>query len=170
MSETTNPEIEDVIQGAPKEHFARAVDEAKAAAQAFGKQAQDYAGAYQAKVADTAADWTKQAKARSDEALDRAYALAKDGKARASGAILNFGKMVEENASMVDEHVGVAYGDHVRTAGRSLQDFAGQLDSKEFTEMAEDVRAFVRERPGVALGVAAAGGFLLARMFKSSDD
>jgi ElaB/YqjD/DUF883 family membrane-anchored ribosome-binding protein len=170
MSENTTPDIEDVVAGAPKEHFAKAVDSAKAAAQALGKQAQEYAGAYQAKVGDTAADWTKQAKARSDEALDRAFALANDGKAKASGAIQGFGKLVEDNAAAVDEHVGAAYGDYVRTAGRSLQEFAGQLDSKEFSELAEEAREFVRNRPGVAIGIAAASGFLLARMFKGSED
>jgi hypothetical protein len=170
MSETTTPDIESVTAGAPREHFAKAVDSAKAAAQAFGKQAQEYAGAYQAKVGDTAADWSKQAKVRGDEALDRAHALANDGKAKASGAIHGFGKLVEDNATVVDEHVGAAYGDYVRTAGRSMQDFAGHLDSKEFSELAEDAREFIRNRPGVALGIAAAGGFLLARMFKGSED
>jgi hypothetical protein len=170
MSETTTPDIEGVTGGATRDHFSKAVDEAKAAAQALGKQAQEYAGAYQAKMSDTAADWTKQAKVRGDEALDRAYALANDGKAKASSAIHGFGKLVEDNATVVDEHVGVAYGDHVRTAGRSLQDFAGQLDNKEFSELADEALEFVRTRPGVALGIAAASGFLLARMFRGSED
>jgi ElaB/YqjD/DUF883 family membrane-anchored ribosome-binding protein len=170
MSETTTPEVEDVIDGAPKDHFNKAIDEAKAAALALGKQAQDYAGSYQAKFADTAADWTKQAKGRGDEALERAFALANEGKAKASGAILSFGKLVEDNAATVDEHAGVTYGDYVRTAGKSVQDFAGHLDSKEFGEMADEVREFVRASPAVALGIAAASGFVLARLFKGSDD
>jgi hypothetical protein len=168
--EVDGPAVEDVVSGAPKEHFAKAVDEAKAAALALGKQAQDYAGAYQAKFADQTSEWTKQAKSRGDEALDRAFALANEGKTKASGAIQNLGKLVENNASVVDEHVGVTYGDYVRTAGRSVQDFAGQLDSKEFSEIADEVRTFVRDKPAMALGIAAAGGFVLARMFKGSDD
>src|SRR5579871_5879486 len=120
MSETTTPEIEDVVSGAPKDHFAKAVEEAKAAALALGKQAQDYAGAYQAKFTDQAADWTQQAKSRGDDALDRAFAIANEGKSKASGAILSFGKLVEDNATVVDEHVGVTYGDYVRTAGKSV--------------------------------------------------
>jgi hypothetical protein len=170
MSETMTPDINGAGGTAPRDHFSRAVDEAKAAAHAFGRQAQEFAGTYQTKFGDTAADWSKQAKARGDEALDRAFALANDGKAKASGAIHGFGKLVEDNATVVDEHVGVTYGDYVRTAGRSMQDFAGQLDSKEFSELAEEAREFVRTRPGVALGIAAASGFLLARMFKGSED
>jgi ElaB/YqjD/DUF883 family membrane-anchored ribosome-binding protein len=177
MSDTISPEatnassgpaVEDVVSGAPREHFTKAIDEAKAAALALGKQAQDYAGAYQAKFTDQAGEWTKQAKGRSDDVVDRAFSLANEGKARASGAILSLGKLVEDNASVVDEHAGVTYGDYVRTAGKSVQDFAGQLDSKEFTEIADEVREFVRTRPGAALGIAAAGGFVLARMFGGS--
>jgi hypothetical protein len=170
MTDSTTPEVEDVIEGAPKEHFSRAVEEAKAAALALGKQAQDYAGAYQAKFTDQASEWAQQAKGRSDETLDRAFAFASEGKGKASGAIQSLGKLVQDNAGVVDEHVGVTYGDYVRAAGQSVQDFAGQLDSKEFTEIADDIREFVRARPAVALGIAAAGGFVLSRLFKGSDD
>jgi len=167
MVETTTPEFD---TAAPKEHFSKAVDEAKAAAQALGKQAQDYAGAYREKLTQTTSEWTEEAKVRSDDVLDRAFELANEGKTRASSAILGLGKLVEDNAGVVDERVGVAYGDYVRTAGRTIQDVADQLDSKEFSELAEEAREFVRTRPGVAIGIAAAGGFMLARMFKGSKD
>lgn len=155
---------------APRAHFAKAVEEARAGAQLLGKQAQDMANTYRDKLNQTTTDWSSGAKAKSDQTVDRAFQLANDGKARASSAILGLGKMVEENAALVDERVGVQYGDYVRTAGRSIQDVANQFDAKELSELAEDAREFVRTRPGVAIGLAAVGGFMLARMFKGSDD
>ena len=95
--------------------------------------------------------------------------MASEGKTRASGAISSLGKAVEDNAKLVDEQMGVTYGDYMRSAGRSIQHAADRLDAKELTELADEARDFVRSSPGVAIGLAAAGGFMLARLFKGSD-
>ena len=155
---------------ASKNHFAKAVEEAKVGAQLLGKQAQERAEAYRDKLSQTTTDWSSEAKAKGDEAKDRAFVLANDGKAKASGAMSSLGKTVEDNAALVDERIGVKYGDYVRTAGRSMQDAADKLDAKELTDIAEDAREFVRTNPAMAIGMAAFGGFMLSRMFKRSDN
>lgn len=45
------------------------------------------------------------------------------------------------------------------------QDAAAKLDAKELGELGEDAREFVRKSPGLAVGMAAVAGFMLARMF-----
>lgn len=169
MAENTSENLTGESGAEPRAHFAKAIEEARTGAQLAGQQAKDQALAYRDKLGETAATLGEDAKARSDDAIDAALQLANDGKTRASGAIHSLGKLVEDNAAVADERLGVQYGDYVRTAGRSLQDFAQTLDEKEFGELAEDVREFARARPAVAIGIAAAGGFLLSRMFKRSD-
>lgn len=149
-----------------KSHFAKAVDEARAGAQALGKEAQNKAGAYRDKFDQTKTDWSNEARAKSGEAKDRAYQFANEGKAKTSETISSLSKMVEENASKIDETVGSKYGDYARTAARSMQDAATKLDEKTLEDLGEDAREFVRKRPGLAIGMAAVGGFMLARIFK----
>lgn len=146
-----------------KERFARAVEEAKAGAQALGKEAQERAHVYQEKLTSQSSEWTAQAK-------ERAAGLAVEGKARASEAISGIGKLVAENATLIDEKVGAKYGEYARTAAQSLQDTAAKLDSKDLGELADDAKEFVRNSPGLAVGLAAAAGFMLARMLRGSND
>ena len=78
--------------------------------------------------------------------------------------------MVEDNAALIDEKVGLKYGDYARTAARSMQDAATRLDAKELAELGEDAKEFVRKSPGLAIGMAAVAGFMLARLFKGSNE
>ena len=57
-----------------------------------------------------------------------------------------------------------------RTASRSLQDASTRLEQKSVEELSEDARELVRKSPGLAVGIAAVGGFLLARLFRGSND
>jgi hypothetical protein len=165
MAEST---VTDTPTDAAKGHFAKAVEEAKAGAQALGKEAQERADLYREKFAEKSGEWADEAKARGGEARERAADFANQGKAGASRAISGLGKIVEENAPLIDEKVGVKYGDYARTAARSMQDAADRLDAKELAELGEDAKEFVRKSPGLAIGIAAVGGFLLARLFSGS--
>jgi len=153
---------------AAKQRFAKALEEAKAGVSQLGKEAQDRAGAYKEKAAGTGAEWMDDAKAAGTQAKDKAFILANEGKAKASEAISGLSKVVEDNAAMIDEKVGVKYGDYARSAAKGMQDAATKLDSKELGELGEDAKEFVRKSPGTAVAVAAAVGFFFARMFKKS--
>lgn len=146
-----------------KERFAKAIEEAKAGAQALGKEAQERADLYREKVTSQSGEWTSQAK-------EKATNYANEGKAKASEGIAAVGKLVSENAGLIDEKVGVKYGDYARSAAQSLQDVSARLDAKELDELAEDAKEFVRKSPGMAIGIAAVGGFLLARLLRGSND
>lgn len=168
MADSTVTDTPQAGTDAAKGHFAKAVEEAKAGAQALGKEAQDRADLYRDKLTEKSGDWVNEAKARSGEAKDKATNLAYEGKASATRAISSIGKLVEENAPLIDEKVGVKYGDYARTAGRTIQDTASRLDAKDLNELGEDAKEFVRNSPGLAVGVAAVAGFVLARLFTGS--
>lgn len=168
MADSTVTDTPKTSTDAAKGHFAKAVEEAKAGAQALGKEAQDRADTYREKLTEKSGDWVNEAKARSSDAKERAADLANQGKAGASRAMSSVSKIVEENAALIDEKVGVKYGDYARSAARSMQDAADRLDQKELAELGEDAKEFVRKSPGLAVGVAAVAGFMLARLFSGS--
>lgn len=104
------------------------------------------------------------------QATDSARGYVDTGKAKATGALDEFSKMIDEAASTVDEKLGAQYGDYARSAAQSLSGFSDQLRSKEVDELLDDVRGFVRKSPAVAVGIAAALGFVVARVVKSGID
>ncbi len=144
-----------------KARFAKALEEAKGGAQVLGNVAQDRVGAYADQVSQKGSDLI-------DSAKDRAAALAVDGKTRASGALSGLGKAVADNAPAIDDKLGPQYGDYARTAARSIQDVAARIDAKDINELSDDVATFVRKSPGLAVGIAAVAGFVLARLFSGS--
>ncbi len=151
-----------------KERFAKAIEEAKAGVQALTQEAQERAGTYREKAAGASSEWIDEAKVMSEQAREKAFILANEGKARTSEAISGLGKLVEDNAAVIDEKVGAKYGDYARTAARGMQDAATKIDQKDLGELGEDAKEFVRKSPGIAVGIAAAAGFVLARLFRRS--
>ncbi|HEX7751482.1 MAG TPA: hypothetical protein VF440_03700 [Novosphingobium sp.] len=174
MAETTAPEPVDTAgttaTDSSKARFAKAIEEAKAGVQALGKEAQGRAGDYREKASAARSEWLDEAKAYGNQAKEKATELAVEGKARASEAILTLGKMVEENVETIDARLGPKYGDYARKASTSIQDAAARLDAKDLGEIGEEARAFVRKSPGLAIGLAAVAGYMLARAFRGSSD
>lgn len=153
-----------------KSRFNAALEEAKAGAAALRSEAGERAAAYRNQARAQSEDWVAQAKDYGVQAKGRAGELAVDGKGKVAEALSALGKAVFDTAPTVDEKLGAKYGDYARTASRSLQDASTKLDTKSVEELGEDAREFVRKSPGLAVGIAAIGGFLLARLFRSSND
>lgn len=156
--------------GDARAKFSKAVDEARAGAKALTKDAQAKAGAYREQLAARSSEWADEAKDFAGNAKVRAKEIAVDGKARASDALAGLGKVVADNAGTIDEKLGTRYGDYARTAARSMQEGAAKLEAKDLAELGDDAKEFVRKSPGVAIGLAAVAGFLLARLFKGSSE
>jgi len=166
----TNPAVEDKApNGAAKAKFAKAIEEAKAGAQALGKQAHDTADSYREKIAGKSDALLEDAKAMTGQAKDKAAALATEGKSKAVEGLSAVSRLVADNAATLDEKLGPKAGGYARSAAKSMQDAADKLDAKDLAELGEDAREMVRKSPGLAVGVAAAAGFLFARLFKGSD-
>ena len=150
--------------------FSKALEEARAGAEALGQEAKERGEAYRETLAAKRGDLVEEARALTGEARERAAALANDGKARASDALSGLGKIVGDNAPVIDEHLGEKYGDYARTAARQIQEAAAKIESKDLGEIGDDAREFVRTSPGLAIGMAAVAGFLLARVFRGGKD
>lgn len=153
-----------------KGRFNAALQEAKAGAAALRTEAADRAAAYRNQARTQSEDWVAEAKAYGETARGKAGELATDGKGRLAEAIAALGRAVFDTAPTVDEKLGAKYGDYARSASRSLQDASTRLDQKSVDELGEDAREFVRKSPGLAVGIAAIGGFMLARLFRGSND
>lgn len=105
-----------------------------------------------------------------DKAAERAREAATSGKDKASEALEGFGKILRDSAGQIDEKVGAQYGDYARKAADAVDDFADKMDAKQVDDILEDTRQFIRKSPGVAIGAAAAIGFVLARLVRSGRD
>ena len=153
-----------------KAKFSKAIEEARAGAQALTQEAQAKAGAYKEQLAARSGDWAADAKDLAGQAKDRASELANEGKAKTSDALSSLGKIVADNAGTIDEKLGARYGDYARTAARSMQETAAKIEAKDLNELGEDAKEFVRKSPGVAIGLAAVAGFLVARLLKGGSN
>jgi ElaB/YqjD/DUF883 family membrane-anchored ribosome-binding protein len=106
-----------------------------------------------------------------DEAAEVARNAATSGKDKAADALGGLSKLADDAAKAVDDRLGGNYGDYARRASTSVSDFATALQGKDVDAIIADTKAFVRKSPVVAIGAAAAVGFLLTRLVKigSSD-
>jgi ElaB/YqjD/DUF883 family membrane-anchored ribosome-binding protein len=105
-----------------------------------------------------------------NDAGEKAKTYAEDGKTRAGGALDELAKMLSEAAGTVDEKVGEQYGQYARSAADAVSNFSQSLQSKQIDDLVDDARDFVKKSPAVAIGTAAAIGFVLARLIKAGLD
>ena len=132
---------------------------AKPAASGFA----DVTGAATQSFKDGAAKMTK-------DATGKARAYAEDGKARVGGVLDELSKMMGDAAGTVDEKVGAQYGNYARSAADAVSGFSESLKSKNVDDIVADARDFVKKSPAIAIGTAAALGFVLMRLIKSGLD
>lgn len=101
------------------------------------------------------------------QAADKARDYAGEGMTRATGALDELSKMITDAAGMVDDRLGAQYGQYARSAAGQVSSLADTLRTKEVDELVDDARQFVRKSPAIAIGTAAAVGFVIARLVKS---
>lgn len=104
------------------------------------------------------------------QATEKVRAFAEQGKDRAGGALDQLSQMLTDAAGQVDDKLGAQYGQYARQAATSVQGFSDQVRNKDLDELLEDARGFVRKSPAVAIGAAAAVGFVLARLIQAGVD
>ena len=151
-----------------KSRFSKAVEEARAGAEALRDEAVQRGTAYKEKISATTGSLSEDARAYADQAKEKAAAFAREGKTRASDALGAVGRTLADTATTVDEKLGPQYGVYARNAARWTQETAAKLEAKELGELGDDVKDFVRKSPGVAIGIAAVAGFAIARMLGGS--
>ena len=104
------------------------------------------------------------------QATDKVRTFAEDSKARASGALEQVAQLLTDAAGQVDEKLGSQYGGYARNAADSVSGFADQVKAKDIDELFDDARELVRKSPAIAVGAAAAIGFVVARLVQSGVD
>ncbi len=105
-----------------------------------------------------------------NDAGEKAKGYAEDGKSRAGTALDELAQMLHDAAGTVDEKVGEQYGQYARSAAEAVANFSGTLKEKQVDDIIDDAREFVKKSPAVAIGTAAAIGFVLARLVKAGLD
>lgn len=105
-----------------------------------------------------------------EQARERILGFAGDGKARATSALDEVAEMMRTAAGDVDAKLGAQYGQYARSAADNIAGFAESLRGKEIEALLDEATEFVKKSPAVAVGTAAALGFVLARVIKSGID
>ena len=149
-----------------KSRFNAALEEAKAGAAALRAEGKERASAVRGQAKGKGEDWVAEAKTYGEDARVKGKELATEGKVKTSEGLRALSRTINENAYQVDEKLGAKYGEYARTASSALEDYAGKLDEKNVDELVEDGREFVRKSPGLAIGIAAAAGFMISRIFR----
>jgi ribosomal protein L12E/L44/L45/RPP1/RPP2 len=72
--------------------------------------------------------------------------------------------------AVMDSRVGSQYGDYARRAADGLVSFNDALKGKDVDDLFNDARELVAKAPAVAVGTAAALGFIVARLAKAGLD
>ena len=139
----------------------------KAGAAAITAGVREKAEGYREQATAKSSDWLDEAKQYGDQAKTKASELAVEGKTRATDALSGLGKLVADNAGTIDDRFGAKYGDYARTASQKIEETASKLEAKDLAELGDDAREFVRKSPGLAIGIAAVAGFMVARLFSS---
>ena len=102
-----------------------------------------------------------------EQAGGRIREAAVDGKGRASDALDELSRVVEEAAESIEERFGSQYSPYARKAAEAVGGFATTLREKDVDEIYDDVAGFVKKSPAVAIGIAAALGFVAIRLIKA---
>jgi ElaB/YqjD/DUF883 family membrane-anchored ribosome-binding protein len=102
-----------------------------------------------------------------EQATDTVRSYALQGKDKATEALDNVIRLIDDAAAAVDEKVGAQYGDYLRQAGETVAGFSSSLRDKDVDDLVDDAREVVRTSPALAIGAAAAVGFVVARIIKA---
>ncbi|WP_294329961.1 hypothetical protein [uncultured Sphingomonas sp.] len=109
----------------------------------------------------------EEASKYADQAKEHILGFAGTGKERATSALDEVAEMMRTAAGDVDAKLGAQYGQYARTAADGIAGFAESLRGKEVNELLDEATEFVKKSPAIAVGTAAALGFVLARVIKS---
>lgn len=104
------------------------------------------------------------------QAGDKVREFADMGKDRASGALDQLAQMLTDAASQVDGKLSAQYGGYARNAAEAVQGFSQQIRDQDMDTLMENARGLIRKSPSVAIGAAAAIGFVLARVVQAGVD
>lgn len=101
------------------------------------------------------------------QAGDKAREYAQAGKDRATAALDDLVRMLEDAAGEVDGKIGSEYGDYARRAADGIGNFSEAFKDKDVDQIFDEARGLIKKSPTIAIGVAAALGFVVARIARA---
>jgi ElaB/YqjD/DUF883 family membrane-anchored ribosome-binding protein len=101
-------------------------------------------------------------------AESRILSVAEDAKAEIVKSMNGLVLQAHSLAANIDSMAGAPAGDLARQAADLLGAVQRGLDEKNVAELVADGQDLIRRQPAIALGVAVASGFLLARLMRPS--
>jgi ElaB/YqjD/DUF883 family membrane-anchored ribosome-binding protein len=110
----------------------------------------------------------EQGDALRGQARTKAREYAEQGKSKATDTLDGVSRFFNETASTVDKQLGSDVGDYVHRAAEAVAGFTDALKQKDVEELLDEARDAVRRNPALAIGAAAAVGFVLVRLLKSA--
>lgn len=116
-----------------------------------------------------AAELSDTARVYAGQAGDKAKDAASKGKTLAADGLTSMSKAFSDVAPQVEERFGATYGDYARRASAKIDQAATALNEKSVEELAESARETVRKNPAIAVGAAAVVGYMLSKLFSSSN-
>lgn len=146
---------------------------AAAGSEGFGTEGLDEtlgASSESAGAGGTSGSFKEQAGQFARQAGDKARQFADTGKARAGDALGEVARLMEDAAVTVEQKLGGQYGQYARSAAQGLGSFSEELKAKDIDDLIGEAQEFIRKSPAVAIGVAAALGFVIARVVKAGSD
>lgn len=102
------------------------------------------------------------------QAQAKAREYAEQGKTKATDTLDGISRFINETAQSLDEQLGADLGEYVHRAADAVSEFAENLKQKDVDELLGDAREIVRRNPALAVGAAAAAGFVLVRLLKAA--
>jgi len=120
-------------------------------------------------VRDTVkAKLTEQRDALRGQVETKAREYAEQGKAKATDTLDGVSRFFDDTAKALDDQLGSDIGEYVHRAAAAVEGFTDTLKQKDVEELLDDAREMVRRNPALAIGAAAAVGFVLVRLLKSA--
>lgn len=99
-------------------------------------------------------------------AESRIFDFAEDAKAEIVKSMNGLVVQAHNWAANIDSVAGASVGDLAHQAAGLLGSIQRGLEEKQVSELVADGQELIRRQPVVALGIAVAGGFLLARLVR----
>jgi len=101
------------------------------------------------------------------QASDKARDYANQGKDAATGRLNDFAGLVSGLADSLGDKLGPQTGDYARRAADTVSKFAEGLKGRDVDDLVDDTRRIIKQNPAMAIGAAAALGFILVRLAKA---
>ena len=111
---------------------------------------------------------TEQTEALRGQAQTKALEYAEQGKVKAADTLDGVSRFFNDTAKALDDQLGGGIGEYVHRAADAVAGFTDALKQKDVEELLDDAREAVRRNPALAIGAAAAAGFVLVRLLKSA--